>query len=82
MSDTEVNKRNVENFIKAGAFDSLEGTRKQFMSVFVQLMDQNQQNRKNNMAGQLSLFDLVDESEKKNYEIRFPVTGNIRRKFF
>ena len=41
MSDTEVNKRNVENFIKAGAFDSLEGTRKQFMSVFVQLMDQN-----------------------------------------
>jgi len=75
MSDTEVNKRNVENFIKAGAFDSLEGTRKQFMSVFVQLMDQNQQNRKNNMAGQLSLFDLVDESEKKNYEIRFPDVG-------
>jgi len=75
MSDTEVNKRNVENFIKAGAFDSLEGTRKQFMSVFAQLMDQNQQNRKNNMAGQLSLFDLVDESEKKNYEIRFPDVG-------
>ena len=79
MSDTEVNKRNVENFIKAGAFDSLEGTRKQFMSVFVQLMDQNQQNRKNNMAGQLSLFDLVDESEKKNYEIRFPDVGEYSK---
>ena len=79
MSDTEVNKRNVENFIKAGAFDSLEGTRKQFMSVFAQLMDQNQQNRKNNMAGQLSLFDLVDESEKKNYEIRFPDVGEYSK---
>ncbi len=82
MSDTEVNKRNVENFIKAGAFDSLEGTRKQFMSVFVQLMDQNQQNRKNNMAGQLSLFDLVDESEKKTMKSASRMSGNIRRKFF
>ena len=57
MSDTEVNKRNVENFIKAGAFDSLEGTRKQFMSVFVQLMDQNQQNRKNPLPGCWGIFE-------------------------
>ena len=27
----EVNKKAMENFIKAGAFDSLGGTRKQFM---------------------------------------------------
>ncbi|MDO4294304.1 MAG: DNA polymerase III subunit alpha, partial [Eubacteriales bacterium] len=75
MTDSEVNKRSVENFIKAGAFDSLGGTRKQYMSVFVQLMDQNQQSRKNNLAGQLSLFDLVDDSEKENYEVRLPDVG-------
>ena len=75
MTDSDVNKRNVENFIKAGAFDSLGGTRKQYMSIFAQLMDQNQQNRKNNLAGQMSLFDLVDESEKENYEIRLPDVG-------
>jgi len=75
MSDTEINKRNVENFIKAGAFDGLGGTRKQFMSVFVQMMDHQQQNRKNNLAGQISLFDLVGEEEKKDFEVRLPDVG-------
>ena len=75
MLDTEVNKRTVENFIKAGAFDGLGGTRKQFMAVFAQMMDEGQQNRKNNMAGQLSLFDLVSEEEKSDYEIRLPDVG-------
>lgn len=75
MSDSEVNKRSVENFIKAGAFDSLGGTRRQFMSVFVQLMDRTQQDRKNNLAGQLSLFDLAGEDEKKQYEVKLPDVG-------
>lgn len=75
MSDTEINKRNVENFIKAGALDGLGGTRKQFMSVFVQMMDHQQQNRKNNLAGQISLFDLVGEEEKKDFEVKMPDVG-------
>ena len=75
MSDSEVNKRSVENFIKAGAFDSLGGTRRQYMSVFVQLMDRSQQDRKNNLAGQLSLFDLAGEEDRKQYEIRLPDVG-------
>ncbi len=79
MSDTELNKRNVENFIKAGAFDSLGGTRKQYMSVYVQLMDQQQHNRKNNLAGQMSLFDLVSEEEKAEYEIRLPDVGEYSK---
>ena len=75
MMDTEVNKRTVENFIKAGAFDGLGGTRKQFMGVFVQMMDAGIQNKKNNLAGQMSLFDLVSEEEKSEYEIRLPDVG-------
>ncbi len=42
----EVNKRAVENFIKSGAFDSLKGTRKQFMIIYVQIMDQVHRTRK------------------------------------
>ncbi|MGN1203525.1 MAG: DNA polymerase III subunit alpha, partial [Lachnospiraceae bacterium] len=53
-SDRDVNKRAVESFIKAGAMDSLGGTRKQFMSVFSQLMDRAQKDRKNNLTGQPS----------------------------
>ena len=53
-----MNKKAIENFIKAGAFDSLPGTRKQFMSAYVQIMDSIVHDKKNNMAGQMSLFDM------------------------
>ncbi len=75
VADKEVNKRAVENFIKAGALDGLGGTRKQFMSVYVQIMDTIQQDKKNNMAGQISLFDIVSEEEKEDYEIKMPDVG-------
>ena len=79
VADKEVNKRYVENFIKAGALDSLGGTRKQFMSVYVQIMDSIQQDKKNNMAGQISLFDIVSEEEKENYEIKMPQVGEYSK---
>lgn len=75
MADSEVNKRLVENFIKAGAFDSMPGTRKQKISVFMQVMDSNVKNRKNNMAGQLSLFDFADEDDKDAFDVKFPDIG-------
>ncbi len=79
MADKEVNKRVVENFIKAGAMDSLGGTRKQFMSVYVQIMDSIQQDKKNNMAGQMSLFDIVSEEQKGDFEIRLPDVGEYSK---
>ena len=79
MADSEVNKRTGENFIKSGTFDGLGGTRKQFMSVFVQMMDAQQHNKKNNLAGQMSLFDLVDEEDKGEFEIRLPDVGEYSK---
>lgn len=79
MADSEVNKRTVENFIKSGTFDGLGGTRKQFMGVFVQMMDSQQHNKKNNLAGQMSLFDLVSEEEKSDFEIRLPDVGEYSK---
>ena len=79
MSDGEINKRAVENFIKAGAMDSLGGTRKQFLSVYVQVMDSVQQDKKNNMAGQLSLFDIADDSQKEDFEMKLPNVGEYSK---
>ena len=79
MSDKDVSKRAIENFIKAGAMDSLGGTRKQFMSVYVQIVDSIAQNKKNNMAGQLSLFDIATEEEKGDYEIKIPLVGEYSK---
>ncbi len=75
LTGKEVNKRTIESFIKAGALDNLGGTRRQFMSVYSQMIDSIAQDKKNNMAGQMTLFDIADESEKDNYEIKLPNVG-------
>ena len=56
MSGKEVNKRSIENFIKAGAFDSFGATRRQQMMVYAQIMDQVAQDRKKNISGQMTLL--------------------------
>ena len=75
----DLNKRAVENLIKAGALDSLGGTRQQYMSVYVQIMDHITKDKKNNLAGQLSLFDIVDESQKEEFDIRMPNVGEYEK---
>lgn len=79
VTDKDMNKRIVEHFIKAGAMDSLGGTRKQLLSVYMQVMDGIQQDRKNNMAGQISLFDLADEEEKMDYRVSLPDVGEYSK---
>ncbi|MBQ9612990.1 MAG: DNA polymerase III subunit alpha [Lachnospiraceae bacterium] len=74
-SGIQVNKRVVESFIKAGAFDSFGATRKQMMSVYIRIMDELQDSSKNNMAGQMSLFDLVPESDRSAFQITYPDVG-------
>ena len=79
VTDRDMNKRVVEHFIKAGAMDSLGGTRKQLLSVYLQVMDGIQQNRKNNLAGQISLFDIADEEEKVDYRVSLPDVGEYSK---
>ena len=72
VAGREVNKRAIENLIKAGACDGLDGNRQQMLLVYNTLIDNLNQEKKNSLAGQMSLFDLVSEEEKKAYEVRFP----------
>ena len=72
LIDQDINKRLVENFIKAGAFDTLPGNRAQKMNIYGPIMDNIQRNQKNNLAGQLSLFDFADEEQKQEFDIRMP----------
>ena len=75
LSSREVNKRTIESFIKSGAFDSLGGTRKQFMMVYVKILDQVNQERKYSMTGQMSLFDMVSDEQKSEFDIPLPDVG-------
>ena len=79
LSGKEVNKRTIESFIKSGAFDSLGGTRKQFMVVYVQILDQVNRERKYSMTGQLSLFDIVSDDQKSEFDIPLPDVGEYEK---
>ena len=79
MAGKDINKRTIENFIKSGTFDSLGGTRKQYMVIYVQIMDQVNQERKNSMDGQMSLFDMVGEDQKAEFDVPLPDVGEYEK---
>ena len=78
-SELDINKRVIENLIKAGAFDSLPGTRKQKMFIYAGLVDRLVKDKKNNLVGQMSLFDLVGEEEKSDFHTPLPDVGEFDR---
>ena len=79
MSGKEVNKKTVENFIKAGAMDSLPGNRRQKLMVVPEMMDQKSRERKTSMEGQLSLFDFAAEEDRQNFQITMPKVEEFPR---
>ena len=75
LTTKEINKRTIENLIKSGALDSLGATRKQLMMVYAFVLDEVNRERKENISGQMSLFDFFSEEEKKEYEVQYPDVG-------
>ena len=72
VSSREVNKRAVENLIKAGACDGLDGNRQQMMNIYAIVMDNLANEKKKSMSGQMTLFDFAAEEDKADYEIKLP----------
>ena len=72
LSSKEINKRTVESFIKSGALDSLKGNRRQKMMIYLQVIESVQKERKNEMAGQMSLLDFLKKKKKEQFEISYP----------
>lgn len=79
MAGKDINKRIIENFIKSGAFDCLEGTRKQKIMIYLQVMEEVSRKKKTAVTGQMSLFDFVSEEEKEAFEIRMPEVGEYSK---
>ena len=79
LSGKEVNKRTVEGFIKAGAFGTEFGTRKQLLQVYSAVMDDVAAERKKGLTGQMSLFDFADEEDKQEFEVRLPDVGEFTK---
>ena len=72
MSGKELNKRAVENLIKAGALDGMDGNRHQKMVAFPSLMDDIAQSKKKALDGQMSLLDMFEEEERTEFSMKLP----------
>lgn len=72
LSGKEINKRTLESMIKAGALDSLVGNRRQKMHVYVQIIDAVNEEKKQAITGQMSLFDFVGEEDKSALDVPYP----------
>ncbi len=68
----DLNKRAIENLIKAGALDNLGGNRRQCMQIYPQILDQVAAENKETISGQMSLFDFMQPEMKKQFEIKMP----------
>ena len=70
-----VNKRAVESLIMAGCFDHMGATRLQCMRVFERALDANSAKRKQNVEGQISLFDMGQPTASLVMDDQYPPVG-------
>ncbi|MBR5650180.1 DNA polymerase III subunit alpha [Pseudobutyrivibrio sp.] len=72
VSNYDANKRTIENLIKSGALDSMEGNRRQKCLIFPTILDSVNSGKKNNIQGQMSLFDFANDEQKEDLKISLP----------
>jgi DNA polymerase-3 subunit alpha len=75
IDTAECNKRVTESLIKAGAFDGFGANRPQMLAVYEAAMDANQAQKKKNVSGQVSLFDMFGSGEAQplfDAELKLP----------
>ena len=66
MDGTDMNKRAVENLIRAGAFDSTGARRSQLIAVYEKVMDGITAGNRANLDGQIDFFGLGVETQQQS----------------
>ena len=79
LTSKEVNKSSIESFIKAGAFDGMEGNRRQKLQVYQSMLDSVNREKKDSMSGQLSLFDMGDEELEHANDVSYPALEEFEK---
>jgi len=71
-----INKRMIESMIKCGVFDSLGANRAQLLAVYERILDGINQDKKRNVKGQFSLFDVI--SPEDNPDLNLDILPDIK----
>ncbi len=73
VDSRRVNSRVIESLIKSGSFDSLGYNRAQYIAVLDQAMEQAKAVQRDLQSGQMSLFGVAPEAEKKQELSHIPM---------
>ena len=76
MAGRDMNKRALEGLISCGAFDSMGVKRSQLLAVYEKALDGTARAARDNVAGQMSLFDTIEEQS----EMQFPNIDELDKK--
>lgn len=76
MAGQDMNKRALEGLISCGAFDSMGVKRSQLLAVYEKALDGTAKAARDNVAGQMSLFDTIEEQS----EMQFPNIDELDKK--
>ncbi len=76
MAGQDMNKRALEGLISCGAFDSMGIKRSQLLAVYENALEGTARAARDNVAGQMSLFDTLDEET----EMEFPNIPELDKK--
>lgn len=76
MAGRDLNKRALEGLICCGAFNSMGIRRSQLLAVYESALEGTARAARDNVAGQMSLFDTIDE----NVEMEFPDIPELDKK--
>jgi len=73
MAGRDLNRRTLENLIRAGAFDSMGYKRRALMQIAAQVLESINQAERDNISGQMDLFgDFEAAADKKEQSISLP----------
>ena len=74
IDSSKVNRKVIESLIKAGAFDSMNGSRAQFMAVIDQCIDRAKSVQRDRLSGQMNLFTIGQTATKQaeSVEVELP----------
>ena len=65
---SDINKRQIEGLIKAGAFDGLGEYRSQILASYETIIDNIQQKKRENLVGQMDMFSMGLDDEAPSFD--------------
>ena len=77
IDSSKVNRKVIESLIKAGAFDSMNGRRAQYMAVLDQCIDRAKAVQRDRLSGQMNLFAIGQPASKQTDAIEIELPADV-----